>query len=81
MLLCSYIDSSLSLLLCSYIDSSSSPLLYSYKDLSINVTLFLFRRAHHRYFVLIRDENIRYIRRYIFDISDIGNVQHDIGDD
>ena len=28
-----------------------------------------------------RDENIRYIRRYIFDISDIGDVRHDIGDD
>ena len=27
------------------------------------------------------NENIRYIRRYIFDISDIGDVQHDIGDD
>ena len=29
----------------------------------------------------IRDENIRYIRRYISDISDIGDVRHDIGDD
>ena len=28
-----------------------------------------------------RDENIRYIRRYIFDISDIGDVRHDIDDD
>ena len=27
-----------------------------------------------------RDENIRYIRRYISDISDIGDVRHDIGD-
>ena len=25
-----------------------------------------------------RDENIRYIRRYIFDIFDIGDVRHDI---
>ena len=29
----------------------------------------------------IRDENIRYIRRYISDIFDIGDVRHDIGDD
>ena len=29
----------------------------------------------------IRDENIRYIRRYISDISDIDDVRHDIGDD
>ena len=28
-----------------------------------------------------RDENIRYIRRYISDISDIGDVRHDIDDD
>ena len=28
-----------------------------------------------------RDENIRYIRRYISDISDISEVRHDIGDD
>ena len=28
-----------------------------------------------------KDENIRYIRRYISDISDIGDVRHDIGDD
>ena len=27
------------------------------------------------------DENIRYIRRYISDISDIGDVRHDIDDD
>ena len=26
------------------------------------------------------DENIRYIRRYISDISDIGDVRHDISD-
>ena len=26
----------------------------------------------------IRDKNIRYIRRYIFDISDISDVRHDI---
>ena len=30
---------------------------------------------------MIGDENIRYIRRYISDISDIGDVRHDIGDD
>ena len=30
---------------------------------------------------LFRDENIRYIRRYISDISDIDDVRHDIGDD
>ena len=29
----------------------------------------------------MRDENIQYIRRYIFDISDIGDVRYDIGDD
>ena len=29
---------------------------------------------------IVRDENIRYIRRYISDISDIGDVRHDIGD-
>ena len=29
----------------------------------------------------IRDENIRYIHRYISDIFDIGDVLHDIGDD
>ena len=28
-----------------------------------------------------QDENIRYIRRYIFYISDIGDVRHDIDDD
>ena len=28
-----------------------------------------------------KDENIRYIRRYISDISDIGDVRHDIDDD
>ena len=28
-----------------------------------------------------KDENIRYIRRYIFDISDIGDVRYDIGND
>ena len=28
-----------------------------------------------------RDENIRYICRYISDISDIGDVRHDVGDD
>ena len=28
-----------------------------------------------------RDENIRYIRRYISDIFDIGDVRHDIDDD
>ena len=28
-----------------------------------------------------RDENIRYIHRYIFDISDISDVRHDIDDD
>ena len=28
-----------------------------------------------------RDENIRYIRRYISDISDIGDVRYDIGND
>ena len=27
------------------------------------------------------NENIRYIRRYIFDISNIGDVRHDIDDD
>ena len=27
-----------------------------------------------------RDENIRYIRRYISDISDIDDVRHDIND-
>ena len=32
-------------------------------------------------FVLGRDENIRYIRLYIFDIFDIGNVRYDISDD
>ena len=31
--------------------------------------------------LLTGDENILYIRRYIFDISDIGDVRHDIGDD
>ena len=31
--------------------------------------------------VTIRDENIRYIHRYIFDISDIDDVRHDIDDD
>ena len=30
---------------------------------------------------MARDENIRYIRRYISDISDIGDIRHDIGDD
>ena len=30
---------------------------------------------------MIKDENIQYIRRYISDISDIGDVRHDIGDD
>ena len=31
--------------------------------------------------LIVRDENIRYIRRYISDISDIGDVRHDIDDD
>ena len=30
--------------------------------------------------LLVRDENIRYIHRYIFDISDIYDVRYDIGD-
>ena len=30
---------------------------------------------------MTRDENIRYIRQYISDISDIDDVRHDIGDD
>ena len=32
-------------------------------------------------FVIRKDENIRYIRRYIFDKSNIDDVQHDISDD
>ena len=28
-----------------------------------------------------KNENIRYIRRYISDISDIDDIRHDIGDD
>ena len=38
------------------------------------------RKACSEFSVLSRDENIRYIRRYIFDISNIGDVRYDIGD-
>ena len=31
-------------------------------------------------FDIIKNENILYIHRYIFDISDIGDVQHNIAD-
>ena len=38
------------------------------------------RKACSEFSVLSRDENIRYICRYISNISDIGDVQYDIGD-